>query len=116
VLAVVIVLSVVSVLVAVLISLCGVGVIPRNPWAGLRIPSLFASDAAWVAGHRAAIVPMVCAAVVNIVLAVLAATMFSSAAESSGEITLVIVALVVLVLGTVIGAVSGVRAANRVEA
>lgn len=111
----VIVLSVVSVLGAVLIILCGVGVIPRNPWAGLRIPPLFASDAAWTAGHRAAIVPMVCGAVVNIVLAVLALTVFSGTTDSSGGVMLVIVALAVLVLGTIIGAVLGVRAANRVE-
>jgi len=31
------------------------GRLPRNAWAGIRIGSTGASDAAWVAGHRAAL-------------------------------------------------------------
>ncbi len=31
-----------------------VGRLPRNRWAGIRLPSTMASDAAWEASHRAA--------------------------------------------------------------
>lgn len=34
------------------------GSLKRNPWAGIRIPSTMASEAAWDAGHRAAVLPM----------------------------------------------------------
>lgn len=33
------------------------GKITRNHWAGFRLPALFASDAAWRAGHAAAQAP-----------------------------------------------------------
>lgn len=108
----IIVLCVVSIAVAVGITLCAAGVIRRNPWIGIRIPSLFASDEAWKAGHRAAVLPVVCSAVVNVVLAVLALTVLPPAPGS----VLLWVVLVVLIAGTVIGAVVGARAANRTPA
>ena len=49
--------------------LCGLaarsakGSLKRNPWAGIRIPSTMASEAAWDAGHHAAVVPMMLAGV-----------------------------------------------------
>lgn len=39
------------------------GSLKRNPWAGIRIPSTMASEAAWDAGHRAAVLPMMVAGV-----------------------------------------------------
>ncbi|WP_308492526.1 hypothetical protein [Microbacterium terrisoli] len=44
-----------SLAVAVLMWLCAIGVIRRNPIVAIRIPSLFASDQAWQAGHHAAL-------------------------------------------------------------
>ncbi|GAB3611570.1 hypothetical protein GCM10027414_36960 [Humibacter ginsengiterrae] len=96
----IIVLGAASIAVAVGIILCAAGVIRRNPWVGLRIPSLFSSDEAWSAGHRAAVLPVVCSAVVNIVLAVLALTVLPTAPSS----VLLWVALIVLLAGTIIGA------------
>lgn len=108
----IIVLGAASIAVAVGVILCAAGVIRRNPWVGLRIPSLFASDAAWKAGHRAAVLPVLCSTVVNVVLAILALTMM---AASPGTV-LIWVALVVLLAGTIIGAVLGSRAARRITA
>jgi len=39
-------------------ALGAAGRLPRNYLAGIRIPSTMRSDAAWVAGHRAAKMPM----------------------------------------------------------
>ncbi|MGA0568381.1 SdpI family protein [Rathayibacter sp. KR2-224] len=94
-----------------MVALCAAGVIPRNPWVGLRIPALFASDDAWSAGHRGAILPVICSAVVNVVLAVLATTVLS---EVRGPL-LVGLVLLVLLAGTVMGAFRGARAARAVE-
>ncbi|NNC12569.1 hypothetical protein HII28_11855 [Planctomonas sp. JC2975] len=71
---------------------------------------MFASDEAWRAGHRAAVLPLVCSAAVNIVLAVLALTVLPPTPRS----VLLWVALIVLLAGTIIGAIVGARAANGI--
>lgn len=45
-------------LVLAIAALGGTGRLPRNFLAGIRIPSTMRSDAAWVAGHRAAASPL----------------------------------------------------------
>ena len=47
-----------AMLVVVVVTQCAAsGKIRRNGFVGLRIPPTMASDAAWVAGHRAAVAP-----------------------------------------------------------
>lgn len=45
-------------LILVIAALGAVGRLPRNHLAGIRIPSTMRSNAAWVAGHRAATAPL----------------------------------------------------------
>ncbi len=45
-------------LILVIAALGAFGRLPKNNLAGIRIPSTMRSDAAWVAGHRAAKTPM----------------------------------------------------------
>lgn len=44
--------------------------LPRNPWIGIRLPALMASDEAWEKGHRAAAGPLLSMAPAGVVLAV----------------------------------------------
>jgi len=108
----VVVVGIVSVAAAILMVLCGVGVVPRNPYAGLRLPSLFASDAAWTAGHRAAIIPQACTAVVDVVLTVWALVM----PTADDGLWLLMTMVIVLLVGTVVSGVVASRTARRVEA
>ncbi|MEP6480610.1 MAG: SdpI family protein [Rhodoglobus sp.] len=55
--AVVILLPLALLLVAGVTQLGANGVIKRNGFVGLRIPSTLRSDAGWLAGHRAAATP-----------------------------------------------------------
>lgn len=63
-------LALAAVVVAVVAALAGSGRLRRNSVAGIRIPSLYASEAAWRTGHRAAVLPTVTAAVICVVLAI----------------------------------------------
>jgi hypothetical protein len=52
------VLFIAGVLIVAMAALGAAGRLPRNFLAGVRIPSTMRSDAAWVAGHRAAAAPL----------------------------------------------------------
>ncbi len=52
------VIALVMLLAAVLTQAAAAGKITRNGLWGIRIPSTMASDAAWLAGHRAARLPI----------------------------------------------------------
>ena len=104
-----VVVAILSIAVIVLIPLCAVGRIPRNPFIGLRLPALFVSDDAWKAGHRAAVLPSVCGGVVGVIASVLVVTFQGSAAVWFA------VAAAGLLVGVVIGAVLGIRAAESIQ-
>lgn len=53
----IVVLPLALLLVAVITQLAVNGVIKRNGFAGIRIPSTLSGDEAWLAGHIAAVVP-----------------------------------------------------------
>lgn len=96
-------------LIAVL-ALCARGVIPRGWAVGIRLPALQQSDAAWRAGHAAALVPYAVFAVVGALLA-LSPLVFPNVADWAPLLTTVAV-----VAGLIIGSVRGVRAANSAAA
>lgn len=102
------ILAAASVLIAVVIWLCGAGVIRRNPIVGLRLPALFASDDAWKAGHRAGVLPTIAAAVICVILTIVVAvspTTFGAVGDG--------IILAVLVAGVVVATILGNRAAYR---
>lgn len=92
--------------VAVLIVLCGRGVIRRNGAIGLRLPAIMASEDAWEAGHRAAVAPAFAGALVG--------TLFLSAGALMPGVRDIAAmpVLVSLAGGLVWGAALGVRAAT----
>ena len=96
-------------LIAVL-ALCARGVIPRGWAVGIRLPALQQSDAAWRAGHAAALVPYTVFAIAGTLLA-LSPLVFPSAADWAPMLTTVAV-----LVGLVIGSARGVRAANNAAA
>ncbi|CAN5115461.1 hypothetical protein BH11ACT4_BH11ACT4_16600 [soil metagenome] len=53
-----IVLPLALLLVAAVTQLAANGVIKRNGFVGIRIPSTLGGDAAWLAGHKAAVAPV----------------------------------------------------------
>lgn len=106
----VIVVGLVAVLVAGMVRLCASGRIPRNQFAGIRLPALFASDAAWRAGHRAALVPTVAGSAVAIVIAAPTALI-----PAFGLVGLTVETLAMFA-GVIVGAVFANRAASRVAA
>ncbi|MES2094432.1 MAG: SdpI family protein [Actinomycetota bacterium] len=59
-------------LIAVVTQLAASGRIGRNGFVGIRIPPTLASEAAWRAGHRAAVLPTWIGFVVVIITAVVA--------------------------------------------
>lgn len=94
-------------MVALVIVLAASGRLRRNPFAGIRIPSLTASDDAWVSGHRTAVPPTTGGAVVCIVLAAIVL------ADPGLALLGAVLETAVLVLGVLVGAVRADRAARR---
>jgi len=87
-------------------ALGAAGRLPRNYFAGIRIPSTMRSDAAWVAGHRAATAPLSILGVSIMGLGLWNASS-SEPAKTGG-----LLSLVVVVFGTW-GVVAAHRAASR---
>lgn len=102
------IVAILAIALAVAIELCACGVIRRNPLVGIRIPSFFESDEAWTQGHRAAVLPMVIAAVLAVI-----ATIAGYAFPSFGVVAATIVNIALLAAGVIIGAVLGSRALSR---
>lgn len=93
--------------VAVVTVLAAVGRLGRNSLAGIRIPSLYASNEAWVNGHRAAVLPVAVGAIACVVLALVA---LADPAFAPLGTTL---ETVVLVVGVLVGTILARRAARR---
>lgn len=85
----------------------------RNHVAGIRLPSLRKSDAAWRAGHAAAKRVMTPVLVLAMVIALVSVPM---QLVPVAYVVLVGVCLVCTVLSLALGSVAGVRAARRVDA
>lgn len=91
----------------------GTGRIERNGAVGIRLPSTMASDAAWQAGHRAAVAPAGWSFAVLVGLDVVAALLRSHGVPSE-PITIALVAAVLLAIVWVgIAANSAAQAAAR---
>lgn len=101
-------MGILSVAIVVLVPLCASGRIPRNPYIGIRMPAFFISDETWRAGHRAAVLPCICGAVVGIIASVLVI-----AVPTLANVWFAVATGGVLV-GVIIGAVVGIRAAESV--
>jgi hypothetical protein len=101
------VVGVVAIAAPVLMYLCGRGVVRRNPFAGIRIASFFASEQNWQTGHRAAVLPTAIAAVVC-----LGATVVVIIEPRSLPIAIG-VELGSLLAGLIIGTILGSRAIRR---
>ena len=99
-------LAVAPVVVAAVAVLAATGRLRRNSVAGIRIPSLYASDAAWRIGHRAAVLPTVAAAVICVVLAV------AELVDPDFDVVGSILQTVVLILGVLVGTALASRAAR----
>lgn len=84
-------MAVIGIVVAVIVGLCAFGVIPRNGFAGIRIPAVTADDKSWRRGHRAAVVPTVIGAAVSVALAAVALAI-PAAADWIGPVVLIAVA------------------------
>lgn len=95
-----------AMLVVVVVTQCAAsGKIRRNGFVGLRIPPTMASDAAWVAGHRAARAPSWIGFVVVAISA--------GAAQFTPGATTACIVLLFLFLGwSVVAAWRGARAAT----
>jgi len=88
------------------------GRLPRNHWAGLRLPSITKSDEAWFTAHRVAGRWLQGGGGLTAMMGVLL-VLFSPSPTNADAISLV---LVVILLATIIGAAAaGAQAAKKVE-
>jgi uncharacterized membrane protein len=88
------------------------GRLPRQHWAGIRLPSTMRSDQTWRAAHRAGGPWLAAGGLVSVIGGVGLLLVRPTAAVAS-QVSLVLVgALLVLVL---LGGTVGVRAARRVD-
>lgn len=94
---------IVAIAVPFAVILCAAGVVPRGAWLGIRTAATMASDEAWQAGHRAAILPVSGGGVLSVLMAM---ALFGDDALSG-------LALLPMALGVVGGAVLASRAARR---
>lgn len=102
------VLAVLIVVITVLMVLCAVGKVQRNPLVGIRVPAFFASDEAWMVGHRAAILPLVITSLLSLGVIILVA-----ASPVVGDIPGTLINCSLLLAGVVWGAVRGSHAIRR---
>lgn len=100
-------LAVAAVVVAAVAVLAATGRLRRNSVAGIRIPSLYASEAAWRTGHRAAVLPTLAAAVICVALAVV------DFVDPDLDLPGAILQTVVLLLGVLVGIALASRAARE---
>lgn len=98
-----------TLLIAVLSQLGGNGVLERNGFLGLRIPSTMYSDDAWRAGHHAAALPAWIGFVAITVAAIIGLVFVNS---DSGSVTISIVVGAIFLV-TLIWAVSVASLAAR---
>jgi len=103
-----IILAVVGLAFIPILALCGRGVIPRGWGVGIRLPAIQQSDAAWRAGHRAAVLPYSVFALVAVGVAVLPLAV-PALSDADPALT-----AVVIIAGLVAGGIVGSRAADRV--
>jgi len=103
-----IILAVVGLAFIPILALCGRGVIPRGWGVGIRLPAIQQSDAAWRAGHRAAVPPYAVFALVAVGVAVLPLAV-PALSDADPALT-----AVVIIAGLVVGGIVGSRAADRV--
>lgn len=88
------------------------GRIRRNQLIGIRLPSTMASDAAWHAGHRAAVGPA-CWSLVVLLGADLGAVLLRAMGSSSESLTLGLIALMLIAIAWV--AVAANRSARGTD-
>jgi hypothetical protein len=84
-------------LVAVVARLAAAGRIARNAFVGIRLPSTMASDAAWHAGHRAAVAPA-CWSLAVLLLADVAALLLRARGVSTDALTVALVVPLLLAI------------------
>lgn len=91
-----------------------VGKLPRNHWAGIRLPYTMANDERWEATHRFAAPFLIFGAVgaASVTLAFLPFALAGRVSDTLGALVAIITA-VVLLTAVVFGALIGVTASKR---
>ncbi len=102
-------LMICSVAVSVMTALCAANIIRRNAFFGLRMPSLFASDAAWSSGHRSAVAPLTLTSILQVALTVAVYLIPGWASIGTG------IGLALLLIGLGAGTLLANRTARAVE-
>ncbi|WP_417215416.1 SdpI family protein [Arthrobacter sp.] len=108
----VIVLLVAYVVIAVVVLGCASGRIAPNQIAGIRTPTITATERTWLVGHQAARVPTLIGVAAGAACAVV--VFFVDAEQTKSLLTGVSVA--VMLVGLLVGAAAGTKAARTVLA